>query len=72
MTIVGEVIRAVAEGTTGSLEELRRAGIPVDVDAFEVEVLYAGDAGEAADPGEVSANLRVRFTTQRAVPDQPE
>jgi hypothetical protein len=59
--MVGEVIRAVAEGTRGGIEALRAAGLTADVDAFDVEVDYAGGADPRGGPGEVSATLRVRL-----------
>jgi len=63
MTVmVGEVIRAVAEGTRGGIEALRAAGVAAEVDAFDVEVDYAGAASPGSGPGEVSATLRVRLT----------
>ena len=62
MTVmVGEVIRAVADGTRGGIEALRAAGVAADVDAFDVEVDYAGGADPGSGPGEVSATVRVRF-----------
>jgi hypothetical protein len=66
MTVVGEVIRAVAEGATSGLRTMQEAGLDVEVDSFDVEVAYAGDAEPAADPGEVSASLRLRFVMVRA------
>lgn len=67
MTAVRDVIRAVAEGATEGLIALRGAGLRVEVHAFDVEVDYAGGAG---DPGEVSATLRLRFVT-RTGPGHP-
>jgi hypothetical protein len=76
MSGVGEVIRAVAEGATGGLRALQDAGLEVGVETFDVDVAYAGDAEPAADPGEVSASLRLRFVMCRAAaaerdPTQP-
>jgi len=63
MTAVGDVILSVAEGATGSLMALQGAGLSVHVDAFDVEVDYAGGT---QGTGEVSATLRMRLVTRTA------